>query len=391
MEGKIKKFIKRFSKEIIIALIFAAIAAIAVTPFIEKYEKDKKAEILKNIQNAVAKIIILDKNGQEFKSGSGVFINNNGLLATNFHVIEGAYNIFAKLPSGAFYQLNYNAPVIYENRDSDIAILQFDAQNNPYVEFGDSDKLKAGDEVVAIGSPLGLENSISNGVISNPKRNIKGIYLIQFTAPISSGNSGGGLFKESRLVGLTSGSLELPPEQAITQNLNFAIPINWIKNLLSKNINELTKNSAPFYYSLGNLADNKHDFNSAENYYKKAIELDPNLADAYLGLGGIYYEKGDYALELINYRRAAELDPNNSDNLYYLATALEDNGAYQEAVTTYEKALKLEPDNKEALHDLGILYLTLGKYTEAERLVSRLILLDPSWGNELKILINKLK
>jgi len=180
-------------------------------------------------------------------------------------------------------------------------------------------------------------------------------------------------------------SIKKRPRETIIALLLVVIVVIIFFFLIEKNKN------ASYYDALGDSADNRHDLNGAENYYKKAIELNPNLADAYMGLGGIYYEKGDYGLELLNYRKATILDTKNSDDFYYLATALEDNGNYKEAITTFEKALKLKPDNKDALHDLGILYLTQGDESKAENLVSRLILLDQGWGDELKMLIDKMK
>ena len=85
---------------------------------------------------------------------------------------------------------------------------------------------------------------------------------------------------------------------------------------------KLTEKSPDYYYSLGQIEDNKNNFDKAFEYYQKAIAEDNTYADAYIGLGGIYYEKGQYDLEVSNYLKAVELNPKNYSYLYYLGNCI---------------------------------------------------------------------
>jgi S1-C subfamily serine protease len=383
-QNKILVLIKRFAKEISIAIILAALAAIAI----DIYKNEASKNNIKVNQKATATIFVFDREGKIVQQGSGIFINSNGLLLTNYHVIKGMdiNRTIAKLPSGAYYKLRGSRGL---SDKPDIAILQFEAIDTPHVKnLGNSDMLLSGEKVIAIGSPSGLENSISEGIIANPSRVLFGIKLIQFTAPISPGNSGGGLFnKDGNVIGITTESL-VNKEQNI-QNINFAVPINLIKNTLNGTEKKLTEESPDYYYSLGQIEENKNNYNKAFEYYNKAISVDNTYADAYVGLGDIYYEKGLYDLEVANFSKAVELNPQNYNYLYYLGNAYEDIGEYGKAREAYEKVLSIKPDDKDTLYDLAELLIVSGYCSQAEKLVTRLNQLDQGRARKLGFLMRK--
>ena len=196
------KFAKKFTKEIIIALVLAIVAAV----MIEFYLDYSKKNMLENNAKAVAKLIVYNAKKEIISTASGVFISPDGKLVTNYHVINNAYSsIDAKLSSGAYYKVK---DLIGVSKKHDLAILQFEAKEVPFIKIRKVDRIAIGDSVFTIGSPLGLEKSVSEGIISNPQRKVGDIELIQFTAPISSGNSGGGLFtKNGIIIGITSNSI----------------------------------------------------------------------------------------------------------------------------------------------------------------------------------------
>lgn len=186
-------------------------------------------QIFKKWSDSTVVVLSFDRRGDMLGQGSGFIVSPDGVVATNYHVIESAYEVFIRLANGKSYQ---DTTLIAGYPDFDIAILKIEeAEPFNYVFFGDSDEVQIGEQVLAIGSPLGLENTISDGVISG-KRDIGDITLLQITAPISSGSSGGALLNmKGEIIGITSiGS------RWNTQNLNFVIPINALKDIIRDNL-----------------------------------------------------------------------------------------------------------------------------------------------------------
>jgi serine protease Do len=170
-------------------------------------------------------------NPREFKQrslGSGFIITKDGYIFTNNHVVEKADKIKVRLSSGK----EYDAKVIGKDSKTDIALIKINATNNlPVAELGDSDKLRVGDWVLAIGNPFGLEQTVTQGIVSAKGRVIgSGPYdnFIQTDASINPGNSGGPLFNlEGRVVGINTAIV------AHGQGIGFAIPVNMAKEVLN--------------------------------------------------------------------------------------------------------------------------------------------------------------
>ncbi len=160
--------------------------------------------------------------------GSGFIVDKEGYILTNNHVIEGAEDIKIKLYNGR----TFDAKVVGRDPKSDIALLKINPKGEtlPVAKLGDSDKLKVGDWVIAIGNPFGLEHTVTAGIVSAKGRVIgMGPYddFIQTDASINPGNSGGPLFNlQGEVVGINTAIV------AGGQGIGFAIPINMAKNLL---------------------------------------------------------------------------------------------------------------------------------------------------------------
>jgi hypothetical protein len=163
-----------------------------------------------------------DAQGKVQRLGSGVVIASDQVV-TNCHVVDGSDQISVRPTSRGFMPL---ATVTYRDMERDICQLTTTTSLvNPPARLGSVEQLKVGSRVYAIGAPQGLELSLSEGIVSS-LRPTKNGEIIQTTAPISQGSSGGGLFDdEGLLVGITTFSL------AKGQNLNFALPVDWIAAL----------------------------------------------------------------------------------------------------------------------------------------------------------------
>lgn len=167
--------------------------------------------------------------------GSGFIINKNGYCVTNYHVIEKetriAVTIYHRTDGGEFTRRRIDdVEIIALNPFFDLALLKIPKQEDlafePVYIARDSDQ-KEGDEVFAIGNPLGLERSVSKGIVSTRNRNFEGIVYIQTTTQINPGNSGGPLFNSrGEVVGVTNMKL------TIGEGLGFAIPTAYLKHFL---------------------------------------------------------------------------------------------------------------------------------------------------------------
>jgi hypothetical protein len=190
--------------------------------------------IAREASPAVVRIVIRDRSGQELGSGSGFVATSDGRIVTNYHVIHvsGAAQVEAKFTDGASYQVQ---GVVAMDPDTDLAVLKLQAAREfQLLNLGDSDRVETGDRVVSIGNPLGgisplsTEATVSDGIISGirdwPEHKMK---VFQITAPISPGSSGGALLDMAGdVIGVTFAQL------VGGQNLNFAIPITYVRPLL---------------------------------------------------------------------------------------------------------------------------------------------------------------
>jgi serine protease Do len=166
--------------------------------------------------------------------GSGFVIDPDGLVATNRHVVENTLAIFVGTPDGD----RYRAEIVGMPEKADIALLRIHPKGKlPAVRFGDSDKLRPGDMVVAIGSPFGFDNTVTAGIVSSVNRDIMESPFdayIQTDAAINHGNSGGPLFNMAgEVVGMTS-VLFAPGTYSGSVGLGFAIPSNDLKFVYSR-------------------------------------------------------------------------------------------------------------------------------------------------------------
>jgi hypothetical protein len=173
---------------------------------------------------AVFYIEIYDESGWHIKNGSGFFLTSDGLAITNYHVISGASSASITVSdTGEVYQV---AGVYDYSVDEDWAVLQIDGSGFQTLEIGAADYDVGGATVYAIGSPLGLQNTISSGIISNPARIDGGMTYIQMSAAISPGSSGGALLnKYGQVIGITSATY------TEGQNLNLAIPMTYLEKM----------------------------------------------------------------------------------------------------------------------------------------------------------------
>jgi hypothetical protein len=182
------------------------------------------SQLVKSSIDAVVLIVANDASGN-LVQGSGFLISSDGRIVTNHHVIDGATSATVKLNNGAFFPVE---GIIADDPEHDLAVIKVSGKSLPYLNLEDSDGLAVGQRVLAIGSPLGLENSVSDGIVSAVRQDDAGKVWIQTTAATSHGNSGGPLLV---MDGKVAGVLTLKVGGG--ENLNFAVPSKMIVPLLA--------------------------------------------------------------------------------------------------------------------------------------------------------------
>ena len=170
-------------------------------------------------------LVMEDANGQPLSLGSGFFVGA-GEIASNLHVVEGAVRGYAKLVGQKTKHDLEGITAVDPERD--LVVLKIAVADSPVLPLGDSDAVKVGEAVYAVGNPQGLEGTFSQGVVSSI-REVGTDKLLQITAPISPGSSGGPVLNsKGEVVGVSVATFRGG------QNLNFAIPSNYLKTLLEK-------------------------------------------------------------------------------------------------------------------------------------------------------------
>jgi hypothetical protein len=207
----------------VLSAVLALLGVAAATPLAAWQQPDSLAELAEAASRAV--VLITTTTSADSRQGSGFLVDSSGRILTNEHVIRGARNLRVKLSSGDVYDA---VDILATDDRRDIAVLQIAGFNLPALRLGDSDSVRTGSPVVLIGSPLGLENTVSTGIVSARRQEAEGFQLFQVSAPASRGSSGGPVLALSgRVVGIASSQMQAG------QNLNFAVPINYARGLLN--------------------------------------------------------------------------------------------------------------------------------------------------------------
>lgn len=224
-------------------------AGTAIRLSAEQEEETDISSTLEDTTKCVVGISKLKNNGdsifvanatKDLSLGTGAIISENGYIITNAHLAGNKYSsCYITLEDGSVY----NGSVVWSDEDLDLAIVKINVNGLDYLELGDSDNIKLGESVYAIGNPIGIEfqRSVTSGIISGVNRTIKieedntSSYmegLIQTDASINQGNSGGPLINSNgEIIGISSVKIET------AEGIGFAIPINTVKPVVESFIN----------------------------------------------------------------------------------------------------------------------------------------------------------
>lgn len=184
--------------------------------------------LTEKVRSSITVVTVLDRNGEEEGIGTGFVVDESGLVATSLHVIGAGREVFVETAD----KMKYPVKAIHAfDRKFDLVVLEIEAQGLPALSLGDSDNLKQGSSVMAVGNPHGYEFSVVRGEVSvvSAMREVDNLEMIQLAIPLEPGNSGGPLLD---MYGRVQGVLTM--KSAVTRNLGFAMPVNHLKRLLER-------------------------------------------------------------------------------------------------------------------------------------------------------------
>ncbi len=334
-------------------------------------------------------VLTYNASGKATELGSGVKLPD-GSVATNCHVLK----------DGNTYRVRYRGKVYPASLDKadwnrDVCSLSVPGlPAPPVVVLGSTQTLQVGARVYAIGTPEGLQRTLSEGIVSS-LRPVGGGSYIQTTAAISPGSSGGGLFDDhGRLLGLTSFFISKG------QQLNFALPVEWIEALpqhptprvaagtsevywidramaiqsskdwqglraLAERWIKAQPHSATAWFGLGEADDNLGQHAQAIEAYRQALQINPQDADAWNNLGDDYVGVGQYAKAIEAERQALQINSQDADAWNNLGNAYDGAGQYSQAIKAERKALQINPRNAMAWNEMGLSYDRASEYAQA--------------------------
>jgi S1-C subfamily serine protease len=174
-------------------------------------------------ENRLSIAVIVAGGNTSLRLGTGFFVGSTGLLLTNFHVVEGMELVGVKIPGSN--DVLWAKKATGFDLENDLVVLEVQTEGEKPLILGDSDRAQVGEPIVVIGNPEGLEQTVSNGLLSGI-RDVDGRKLFQISAPISEGSSGSPVFNaRGEVIGVVASTLQSG------QDLNFAVPINYAKPL----------------------------------------------------------------------------------------------------------------------------------------------------------------
>jgi S1-C subfamily serine protease len=220
---------------IAMSLALAAMLPVAI-PVAAQEQESVAARIARENLPSVVTLIALDERDQPLALGSGFFVTRDGVLVTNAHVVGGAAKVLVRWRGHTGVAIK----ILNFARKYDLVTVQTSFTSTPAVLLADSDTAAAGQDVVVLGNPQGLEGTVSTGIIGG-LRTIGGVKFLQITAPISPGSSGGPVFNsQGRVIGISTAT------SAKGQNLNFALPANLLRDVPPTTIAFAAAKPAPF-------------------------------------------------------------------------------------------------------------------------------------------------
>jgi tetratricopeptide (TPR) repeat protein len=349
-----------------IVAFFAVACSQATAPRDKAWDLHK---VVAPVQRSVVTVAAMGVEGDVLRIGSGFFIARDGTLVTSDHVLDGALEAKVKTAEGGIFPIN---AVIAHSPLADLVKVRVQIPPELSAPAALADRKPAiADRVVVIGSPMGLSQTISEGIIAAVRRHASFGEVYQLTAPTSPGSSGGPVLNlKGQVIGVVSF------QTTLGQNINFAVAINALQMM-----SPATGEPSIAEWTLGNAARDpgqaatlcrqgaqlsiKGEYKAALDYFRQAAVANPEDPHAWSGLGSCYIglNQPSRAIEALN--RSVAAAPDDASGHFMLAMYFKDLGQYGQQVDSLSRVIGIDPENIKARMELAGAYDRLGK-TEAQ-------------------------
>ena len=365
--------------------------------------------VFAKVSASIVVVDILNEQGSAVGIGSGVVIGKLEVI-TNCHVAQKGQSVQVR-----HFNKTYKATIHYADSGRDLCQLTVPGLQALPIDLGKAKKLKVGQRVYAVGAPKGFELTLSEGLVSS-LRDYEGSQYIQTSAAISPGSSGGGLFNEQgELIGITTFYI------TEGQNLNFALPVDWISELpkraqlaplklkehgldwfnkalsleQQKDWQSLLRFSQDWLKKepdnvvawgfLGGANYNLKQYEQAIYCYRQSLYSQSGSALLWNNLGLTYYSVGRNDDAITAYIRALEINPDYASAWTNLGLANNEKKQYDLALQAQLEAVRIEPQNESILNNLGVTYEALNQTEQAIRTYQEALRIQPkdavTWRN----------
>lgn len=339
-------------------------------------------KLVNKISPAIATVVVYNARHQVVNLGSGFFIDAYGHLITNYHVLDGQYAAEVKTADGNTYPVKL---VIAENKTADLIKVLVDIPKEKFKWIKVTGDLPSiAEQVLVVGSPMGLEQTVSEGIVSSIRKIPSVGDFFQMSAPISPGSSG------SPVINLNGQVIGVATFQFIRgQNLNFAVSGRSVLELkptrpglamslwtFNNSLQEpgLAEELCRQGYSFSVNGENQ----KALEFFKEAIVKDPQNTMAWNGLGYCHVGMNNPQAAIEAYQQAIKTNPDDVTLYFILGDYYIKLGQYQKAIESYQQVLRIRPDLADAYFRLGLLYTELGRIDEGRDAFETVIRLNPS-------------
>jgi len=361
-------------------VIFWLVGAAFITGPSALWAQEDLPAIIKRVEPSIVVILTYNQQGQILGQGTGFFVSKEGDVITNHHVLQEAARAEVRTNDGKTYAVKR---ILGDDKAGDLVRISLDIPADVARPLPVSLSFpRVGEKIFVMGTPLGLEKTVSDGIVS-ALREIPGFgTIVQVTAPISPGSSGSPVVNmKGEVVGVATFFV------VAGQNLNFAIPGERIVKLSlgeGKLLAEWESVAKDEKLALGEELYRRglqhlwaEDCENALRFFIESLKNNPELESAYFQIGYCLAKLGRYDQTIEVYRRALRIKPDDADVYNNLCVSYNMLGRFGEAIETCKQAVRIKPDLAEAYSNLGWTHQKLGKYAEGIEFCKQAIRIRP--------------